>query len=114
MNLFSLATMPNYRITVECVQKPNTITVAGFTTNEESENLLCHHLRNLGVQSDGSFSNTQHLLKKLILEWQNSFCLQSTQMLHSISNIEKEYVACICLYKQENNKNEKLINKVCF
>lgn len=114
MILSLLTSMPNYRITIECAEKHKDITLAGFTTTEETEDLLCRHLRNVCLQSDGSFLNTQQLVFKLMKQWQQSFSMQAMQMLQSVSTTEQEHVASVCLYKQINSSKERLVNKISF
>ncbi len=112
LQLFS--SMPNYRIAIEYAEKHKNVTLAGFTAAEESEDLLCRHLRNLCLQSDGSFFSTQQLVVKLMNQWQQSFSMQAIQILQSISGQERENVASVSLYKQTNSSKERLINKINF
>ncbi|MCX6208997.1 MAG: hypothetical protein NTZ59_05710 [Bacteroidetes bacterium] len=114
MNVSNFYTMPNYKITIECGQEHKPITVAGFTTTEETEALLCRHLRNLCIQSDRSFGGTQQLVLQLMKQWQQSFSMQAMQTLQVAGNLKGVLIASMCLYKQTNTGKEQLVNRISF
>lgn len=105
--------MTNYKITIECGKEQEPITVAGFTTTEETESLLCRHLSNLCIQSDRSFLGTQILVLKLMKQWQQSFTMQAMQTLQ-VGSINEGLIGAMCLYKQTNTGKDQLINRISF
>ncbi len=113
MNVSNFNAMPNYKITIECGKEREPIIVAGFTTTEETEDLLCRHLSNLCIQSDGSFLGTQQLVLKLMKQWQQSFSMKSMQTL-KVASIKECLIGAMCLYKQTNTGKEQLVNRINF
>jgi hypothetical protein len=114
MNATNLSPQLHYRIIVECSNNKLPITLAGFDAEEQTEALLCRHLSNLCLQSDGSFLCTQILVSKLMLQWQQSFSMNATQTLQVASGAEEQTVQSVCLYKTEQSGSEQLINRIRF
>jgi len=114
MNRVDLLQQLHYRIIIECNNCDDPITLAGFDAAEQSESLLCRHLSNLCVQSDGSFLCTQKLVGQLLQTWQQSFSMNTIETLKIGSTIQKQLVSSVCLYKMFEGDKEQLINRVKF
>ena len=114
INAINLTNQPQYRIIVQCKNDKAPVTIAGFLADEQTETVLCRHLSNLCLQSDGSFLCTQLLISKLVLQWQQSFKMNATQTLQVAADIETQNVQSVCLYKTKDSGNEELIIKVLF
>lgn len=114
MNVSNFYIMPNYKITIECGKQKESITIAGFLAEEQTEAMLCRHLSNLCLQSDGSFLCTQLLISKLMLQWQQSFKMNATQTLQVAAGVEEQNIESVCLYKTQESGKEQLINKIQF
>jgi hypothetical protein len=102
-----------YRIIIECNKETTPVTIAGFLAAEQTESLLCKHLSNLCLQSDGSFLCTQILITNLMLQWTDSFSMNATQTLKNGGCKNDQHIEAVCLYKTFNG-SEKLINKINF
>jgi hypothetical protein len=114
MNTINLTHQLQYRIIVECSKGNAPVTIAGFMAEEQTEAMLCRHLSNLCLQSDGSFLCTQLLISKLMLQWQQSFKMNATQTLQLAAGVEEQNVQSVCLYKTKESGTEQLINKIQF
>ncbi|MFY7965378.1 MAG: hypothetical protein ACOVO1_10805 [Chitinophagaceae bacterium] len=114
MNVSNLSAQLHYKIIVECSNNKLPITLAGFDAEEQTEALLCRHLSNLCLQSDGSFLCTQILVSKLMQQWQQSFSMNATQTLKVSGGSEEQTVQSVCLYKTKPSGIEQLINRIRF
>ncbi len=114
MNIVNFTQQLHYRIIVECSNNNLPITLAGFDAEEQTESLLCRHLSNLCMQSDGSFSCTQSLVSKLMLQWQQSFKMNASQTLNLVGNLQQQLINSVCLYKTKVDGQQQLINRIQF
>ena len=114
MNTINLTQQPHYKIIAECSNNKLPITLAGFDAEEQTESLLCRHLSNLCLQSDGSFLCTQLLVSKLMMQWQQSFKMNATQTLKVVENSQQQLVQSVCLYKTKTDGQQQLINRIQF
>lgn len=99
-----------YKITVNFSDTADTVTLAGFCADEQSEATMSRHLFNVCKQSNGQFAITQHLVNNVMLQWQNYFNVSATQLLRVATHIQKQSICKINLYKMQEAGAEKLIN----
>lgn len=103
-----------YRIIVECNNSKTPVTLAGFEAAEQTESLLCKHLSNVCLQSDGSFLCTQKLVVQLLQTWQQSFSMHTIETLKLVTDNQQNLVSSVCLYKTIIGDKQQLINKIKF
>ena len=104
----------HYKIIVECNNCLTPVILAGFDATEQSETLLCKHLSNACLQSDGSFLTTQKLVYNLLHTWQQSFSMNTIEILKIDNFKQQNLVSSVCLYKTTTGGKDQLINKVSF
>lgn len=114
MNKIIVQKQLHYSIIIECGNNNLPVILAGFDADEQTESILCRHLSNLCLQSDGSLSCTQLLISKLITQWQQSFKMNATETLKVVGNIQQQIVQSVCLYKTKIDGQQKLINRIKF
>lgn len=103
-----------YKISVNLKDNIDTITLVGFSADEESEQIICRHLYNMCKQSDGSFAATKNLLNATVVQWQNYFNVSAMQILQTATHINQQSINKVNLYKLQDFSTEKLINCIQF